>query len=95
MTTEPRNAPRFRRLIEKWCQRTGVSYSDLARRIGLDPSTLSLIMGGQRGLTMPNALALHRETGIAVEKLLTPSDLQLLRQFMNEADRPDKELSCK
>ncbi len=95
MTVGQRNTPRFRRPIERWCHRTGVSYSDLARRIGLDPSTLSLIMAGERGLTMPNGLALHRETGIAVEKLLTPSDLQLLRQFVGEADSPDKEVAFK
>jgi len=95
MTAAQRNTPRFRRSIERWALRNGVSYSDLARRIGLDPSTLSLIMAGDRGLTMPNALALHRETGIAVEKLLTPSDLQLLRQFVNEADSSEKEVAFK
>jgi transcriptional regulator with XRE-family HTH domain len=86
MTIATAKVPKFRRAIERWCDRTGVSYSDLARRIGIDPSHLSLIMSGARGMSLSHGLAIHLETGIPVEKLLKTADLLVLRSFL-AADR--------
>lgn len=95
MTEATEKVPKFRRAIERWADRNRTSYSDLARRIGLDPSTLSLIMGGKRGLSMSNALALHQVTGIPVEKLLSPSDLHKLREFLAEDRENASEMAGK
>ena len=67
-----------------WRRRSGKTFTDLAYAASIDPSYLSLVMNGHRAWSMAVGLAIHRETGIAVEKLLSKSELQVLRDYLAE-----------
>lgn len=72
-----------RRLIQKYCESTGIKPIDLARKSGVHPSTMHRIMSGEVGISAPTAQALERTTNgalLAVQLLqLIPEGYELRR----------------
>lgn len=82
MTKGKANVRVLRQALKVWRRRSGKTDTDLARAIGVDSSFLSSVQSGRRGWSMSVALAVHRETGIPIEKLLGHADLQVLRDYL-------------
>jgi plasmid maintenance system antidote protein VapI len=78
---------RIRQALTRWVGKQGVTFTELATRVGVDHSHISNIMAGRRACSIALALALHRETGIPVEIFLTGSDLQVVRAFLASAEQ--------
>lgn len=75
----------LRQAAEKWAERTGRTYGDLADAVGVDRSHISHILSGRRECPVGLGMALSLETGIPVEKWLNPHGRHLVRAFLAAA----------
>lgn len=77
----------LRRALAGWRRRTGRTSADLARRVGIGASHLSLVQKGKRRWALEVALAVSLETDIPVQKLVGPSQYQIVRSFVADPQR--------
>ncbi len=64
-------APRHRKPIQDWMDRTGRKQADLAALLGVTPVYVSLILGGHRPVSLLLAMNLELVTGIPAERMCT------------------------
>lgn len=66
-------------------EREGVSSAELARRAGLKPSMMSMILTGGRRCSLKNAVTLNAITGVPVENIAAWPKVPLKRSFLEVA----------
>lgn len=64
--------------LEMFFRKSGVSQATLAKRVGVDPTYISLIRGGHRVPSLPIAAKIAEQANIPIESLLrSPRRLDL------------------
>ena len=71
--------------LQQWMEREGVNSAELARRAGLTPSLMSMILTGGRRCSVKNAATLSAITGVPVEKLIQWPKVPVRRKFLEVA----------
>lgn len=66
-------------------ERTGVHQAELARRAGMQRSSLSQLLSGSRRCSLGAALRLAKVTGVPVEKLVAWPKIPVKRSFLEVA----------
>lgn len=66
--------------LKRWREVHGHSLHGLANRVGLDPSYLRRFEQGLRPVSLGAAIALRKETGIALRQLMALEEWQKLRE---------------
>lgn len=67
---KPKPAEFRRTPIREWRQHAGMSLEELAEKIGVVPSALSMLERGQRGYTQERLEAIAREFRVSVSRML-------------------------
>ena len=71
--------------LQDWMERTGTHQAELARRVGMPRSILSMLLKGSRRCSLGNALKLAKVTGVPVEKLTQWPKVPVKRSFVEVA----------
>lgn len=66
------------RSLNDYFEQTGENQGELARRVRISPTYVSLIASGKRHASPEVAAAIHKDTGVAVESLLHPDVFKAL-----------------